>query len=207
MHGKKKCKILKEIRKQIAKDNDITYVTTECKHQGNCKGTCPKCEAEVRYLEAELEKRRMAGKQVVVAGIAAAMMMSASCTPEPEDTRSKTLGGAPDVSAPVYSQEADGEMLPPMGDYAAESSESVYSETVDGLMEPPSEEESVTMGVPSMTMGEPYPESSEELVQGGVPLPGEVPEESSEEDLWEGEIIEDSEIELGGDPMPWPEEN
>ena len=92
MHGKKKCKILKEIRKQIAKDNDITYVTTECKHQGNCKGTCPKCEAEVRYLEAELEKRRMAGKQVVVAGIAAAMVLTSSCTPEPEDTRSKTLG-------------------------------------------------------------------------------------------------------------------
>ncbi|MBR6553989.1 MAG: hypothetical protein IKT91_05230 [Clostridia bacterium] len=203
MHGKKKCKILKEIRKQIAKDNDITYVTTECKHQGNCKGTCPKCEAEVRYLEAELEKRRMAGKQVVVAGIAAAMMMSASCTPEPEDTRSKTLGGAPDVSAPVYSQEVDGEMLPTMGDYAVESSESVYSETVDGLMEPPSEEESVTMGEPS----EYAPESSEELVQGDVPLPGEVPEESSEEELWEGEIIEDSEVELGGDPLPWPEEN
>ena len=203
MHGKKKCKILKEIRKQIAKDNDITYITTECKHQGNCKGTCPKCEAEVRYLEAELEKRRMAGKQVVVAGIAAAMMMSASCTPEPEDTRSKTLGGAPDVSAPVYSQEVDGEMLPTMGDYAVESSESVYSETVDGLMEPPSEEESVTMGEPS----EYAPESSEELVQGGVPLPGEVPEESSEEELWEGEIIEDSEVELGGDPLPWPEEN
>ena len=179
MHRKKKCKILKEIRKQIAKDNDITYITTECKHQGNCKGTCPKCEAEVRYLEAELEKRRAAGKQVVVAGIAAAMMMSASCTPDVEDTRSKTLGGAPDVSAPVYSQE------------------------VDGLMEPPSEEESVTMGEPS----EYAPESSEELVQGDVPLPGEVPEESSEEELWEGEIIEDSEIELGGDPLPWPEEN
>jgi hypothetical protein len=66
-------------------------------------------------------------------------------------------------------------------------------------MEPPSEEESVTMGEPS----EYAPESSEELVQGDVPLPGEVPEESSEEELWEGEIIED---ELGGDPMPWPEE-
>ena len=77
MHGKKKCKILKEIRKQIAKDNDITYVTAECKHQG----TCPKCEAEVRYPEAELEKRRMAGKQVVVAGIAAAMVLTSSCTP------------------------------------------------------------------------------------------------------------------------------
>ena len=91
MHGKKKCKILKEIRKQIAKDNDITYVTTECKHQGNCKGTCPKCEAEVRYLEAELEKRRMAGKQVVVAGIAAAMVLTSSCTPESEETRPKTV--------------------------------------------------------------------------------------------------------------------
>lgn len=201
MHGKKKCKILKEIRKQIAKDNDITYVTTECKHQGNCKGTCPKCEAEVRYLEAELEKRRMAGKQVVVAGIAAAMMMSASCTPEPEDTRSKTLGGAPDVSAPVYSQEVNGEMLPPMGDYAAESSEELFPGGVP--LPESSEEESVTMGEPS----EYAPESSEDLVQGGVPLPGEVPEESSEEEFWEGEVPEDSEIELGGDPLPWPEEN
>jgi hypothetical protein len=105
MHGKKKCKILKEIRKQIAKDNDITYVTTECKHQGNCKGTCPKCEAEVRYLEAELEKRRMAGKQVVVAGIAAAMMMSASCTPEPEDTSSND---APSKTASEYSEMVNG---------------------------------------------------------------------------------------------------
>ena len=178
MHGKKKCKILKEIRKQIAKDNDITYVTTECKHQGNCKGTCPKCEAEVRYLEAELEKRRMAGKQVVVAGIAAAMMMSASCTPEPEDTRSKTPGGAPDVSAPVYSQEVDGEMLPTMGDYVAESSEELFPG------------------------GAPLPESSETMGEE-PPVYGAVPEESSEEELWEGEIIED---ELGGDPMPWPEE-
>jgi hypothetical protein len=183
MHGKKKCKILKEIRKQIAKDNDITYVTTECKHQGNCKGTCPKCEAEVRYLEAELEKRRMAGKQVVVAGIAAAMMMSASCTPEPEDTRSKTLGGAPDVSAPVYSQEVDGEMLPTMGDYVAESSEELFPG------------------------GVPLPESSEMETMGEEPpVPGEVPEESSEEEFWEGEVPEESEVELGGDPMPWPEE-
>ena len=77
MNGKRKCKMLKEIRKQIARENDITYITTECKHQGNCKGTCPKCESEVRYLEAELEKRRKAGKTVAVAGIAAAMMLNA----------------------------------------------------------------------------------------------------------------------------------
>lgn len=78
MKGKKKCKILKEIRKQIAEQNDIAYVTSECKHQGDCRGTCPKCEAEVRYLEEELKKRSLAGKKVAVAGVAAAMMVSSS---------------------------------------------------------------------------------------------------------------------------------
>lgn len=76
MKGKDKCKILKEIRKEIAKNNDIEYVTSECKYNGECKGTCPKCEAEVRYLEQELEKRRALGKKVAVAGITAASFVS-----------------------------------------------------------------------------------------------------------------------------------
>ena len=46
MNGKSKCKILKEIRKRIAEENDIAYVTSECQYQGECSGTCPKCEAE-----------------------------------------------------------------------------------------------------------------------------------------------------------------
>ena len=62
--GKKKCKILKQIRQEIAKANDIEFVTNECKHKGNCEGTCPKCEEELRYLESELEQRRNAGKKV-----------------------------------------------------------------------------------------------------------------------------------------------
>ena len=52
--GKQTCKILKEIRKQIAAENDIKLVIEECTYQGDCRGTCPKCEAEVRYLEREL---------------------------------------------------------------------------------------------------------------------------------------------------------
>jgi len=71
--GKRTCKILKEIRAQIAAENDIAFVTSECKHQGDCAGTCPKCEAEVRYLEKELEKRIRLGKAVTVAGLAAAI--------------------------------------------------------------------------------------------------------------------------------------
>lgn len=67
--GKATCKILKEIRKQIAKENDIAFVTSECKYQGDCLGTCPACEAEVRYLEEELRKRKQLGKTAVVTGV------------------------------------------------------------------------------------------------------------------------------------------
>ncbi len=78
MNGKSKCKILKEIRRQIAAENDIAYVTSECQHKGDCLGTCPKCEAEVRYLEQQLHLRKKAGKAVAVAGIAAALMVTAT---------------------------------------------------------------------------------------------------------------------------------
>jgi hypothetical protein len=82
MKGKNKCKILKEIRQKIADENDIPYVTRECTYQGECTGTCPKCEAELRYLEQELEKRRSLGKTVAVAAVAAGLSLSmAACVP------------------------------------------------------------------------------------------------------------------------------
>ena len=74
--GKQTCKILKEIRKQIAEENDIELVISECTYQGDCLGTCPKCEAEVRYLERELEKRQRMGKAAVVAGLSVGLMSS-----------------------------------------------------------------------------------------------------------------------------------
>lgn len=69
--GKQTCKILKEIRRQIAEANDIEFVTSECRYKGDCLGTCPKCEAEVRYLEQQLRKRQLAGRLVNLAGISA----------------------------------------------------------------------------------------------------------------------------------------
>ena len=74
--GKQTCKILKEIRKQIAAENDIKLVIEECTYQGDCLGTCPKCEAEVRYLERELEKRQRMGKAAVVAGLSVGLLSS-----------------------------------------------------------------------------------------------------------------------------------
>ena len=84
MNGKSKCNLLKSIRCQIAKKNNIEYSVTECTFQGECKGTCPKCEAELQYLAKELEKIKRTGKRVAVAGIAAAVVAAAvtGCTPK-----------------------------------------------------------------------------------------------------------------------------
>ena len=76
--GKQTCKILKEIRKQIAAENDIELVVSECTYQGDCLGTCPKCESEVRYLERELEKRQRLGKAAVFAGISLGTLLAAT---------------------------------------------------------------------------------------------------------------------------------
>lgn len=82
MNGKNRCRILKDIRKKIAEENNIEYVTTECKYKGDCPGTCPKCESEVRYLERELERKRGLGKRVAIAGIAVGVTATATgCTP------------------------------------------------------------------------------------------------------------------------------
>ena len=77
--GKQTCKILKVIRRQIAEANDIEFVTSECRYKGDCLGTCPKCEAEVRYLEQQLRKRQLMGKAVVLAGLSAGMIVFSGC--------------------------------------------------------------------------------------------------------------------------------
>ena len=78
MLGKQKCKIMKEIRQKIADENDIPYVTRECTHQGNCSGTCPRCESELRYLENQLQIRSSLGKKIKVAALCAGMALTAA---------------------------------------------------------------------------------------------------------------------------------
>ena len=82
MLGKEKCRILKQIRQRIADENDIPYVTRECTFRGECKGTCPRCESELRYLERELALRASLGKRVAVAALCASLGLSAAgCSP------------------------------------------------------------------------------------------------------------------------------
>ena len=71
--GKSTCKVLKDIRQKIANENGISYAPKECHYKGECKGICPACEAEVRYLEEELKRKRRNGFAIKLGGIAAGL--------------------------------------------------------------------------------------------------------------------------------------
>ena len=175
MTGKQKCRILKEIRRQIAVQNDIRYVVEECTHKGNCRGTCPKCEWEVRMLEKELEKRRNSGKKVVLAGISAGFLLT-SCSPI--DTVKEIIS---EVSNPLE------------GDIMAQTSEGAIAETDQP-------ECMVTEGEPAWEYGtesgEVMPEEIVEFAgilpaedETDMPIPGEVlPVYEEEETILEGDV-------------------
>lgn len=71
--------MLKTIRKQVADANEIKYEPRECHYEGECRGTCPACEAEVRYIERELDLRRQLGKAVAIVGISAGLSALTGC--------------------------------------------------------------------------------------------------------------------------------
>ena len=67
--GKNICNQLKEVRKRIAEENGIPLEIKECSYKGECRGTCPRCEAEVRYLENALADKLKFGKVATIAGL------------------------------------------------------------------------------------------------------------------------------------------
>ena len=82
IHGKNICKQLKEVRKRIAEENDIPLEMEECTFKGECRGTCPRCEAEVRYLENALADRLRIGKVATVAGLTLGLAATAQAQNE-----------------------------------------------------------------------------------------------------------------------------
>ena len=95
--GKSTCKLLKSIRQQIADANGISYQPMECHHKGDCAGTCPACEEEIRYLERELKARKGNGFGMKVAGIAAGIcatvmpMTAAAQAVKPDSTANRPV--------------------------------------------------------------------------------------------------------------------
>lgn len=76
-HGRNICNQLKEVRKRIAEENAIPFEIEECTYKGECRGTCPRCEAEVRYLENALADHIRLGKVATVAGLAIGLAATA----------------------------------------------------------------------------------------------------------------------------------
>ena len=76
MYGKLTCETLKKVRKQIADANGIPYEPAVCNHKGDCPGTCPACEAEVRYIERELAARKRKEGHLNIVGVAKDLLPS-----------------------------------------------------------------------------------------------------------------------------------
>ena len=149
-YGKEKCRILKEIRAQIAQANDIEWVTTECKHKGNCKGTCPKCEAEVRELEAALSRREALGKAVAVVGISAAISLAVTgCddfqTSDGVDVLMGDMPASEQSTDGLESAVSDGEYLIPDTETTPVKGEEI---PVPGEDTEPATDEEILMGAP-----------------------------------------------------------
>ena len=86
-YGKRICETLKAIRCDIARANEIDYIPTPCDHKGDCEGTCPVCEGEMRWLERQLINRKALGKAVAIAGLSLALSGMAYAAPTSPQSR------------------------------------------------------------------------------------------------------------------------
>jgi TonB family protein len=60
----------------VAAANGIDLEIPDCTFEGECPGTCPRCEAEVRQLERELSHRQSLSQKVAIVGVAMGLAIS-----------------------------------------------------------------------------------------------------------------------------------
>lgn len=185
MKGKEKCKALKEIRRQIAQENDIPYVVSQCTHQGDCKGTCPKCESELRYLERELALRQGLGKAVAVVGISTSVCAGLTAC-SPVDMVRDALGIQSGVQTsgaimPVQELYGDIQYYPESGAGEGDGNMPSESQPIPGGMAetlPEGETETQESEECVEPRGTQENGETEELLMGELPPPEEQPEET-----------------------------
>lgn len=103
--GKLICETLREVRRRIAEANEIRYAPHECTHEGECLGTCPACEAEVRQLERQLQARRRLGRAVIVAGISASLIPTGAMAQSAAESRQSVKSEQVDTAAQRIKQQ------------------------------------------------------------------------------------------------------
>ena len=159
--GKKICGELKKIRRRIADENGIKLDIPECTYEGECRGTCPRCEWEVKYLEKTLFERLKLGKIATISGLALTL---SSCNG----------GGAigPDIQV--------------VGDVPNTDTENIVSETLpppppeppfpDGIYELGIIEDIDDADTPANALKQEKDTIEEDLVEGEMPINYEIPE-------------------------------
>lgn len=75
---KKTFATLNTICGEIGSANEIDYTTIECRHEGDCAGTCLASESQMRWDERQLRRRQTLGKVLVIAIVSMALTMAAS---------------------------------------------------------------------------------------------------------------------------------
>lgn len=76
MKGKQVCSYLKSVRREVAAANGIDLEIPDCTFEGECPGTCPRCEAEVQQLEQALSQRQSLSQKVAIVGVAMGLALS-----------------------------------------------------------------------------------------------------------------------------------
>ncbi|MBR1550426.1 MAG: TonB family protein [Bacteroidales bacterium] len=107
--GKSVCRQLKAVRQLIAEENDIPLEQRECTYDGPCRGTCPRCEAEVQYLERSLAEKLRLGKVATVAGLGLSLTACGHGGPQ---VSAKILDEGEVDTTEVYEVDADSNEIP-----------------------------------------------------------------------------------------------
>lgn len=66
MTQQEKRAFLRGLRRDLALYNHIPWIFADLPCQDNCNGSCPTCQTELRYLEAELNRRAAEGSPIVL---------------------------------------------------------------------------------------------------------------------------------------------
>ena len=64
MTHQEKRELLRDLRLTLARLNDISFLSSPEPCPDDCDGGCPSCEAELRWLETELNRRAAEGKAI-----------------------------------------------------------------------------------------------------------------------------------------------
>lgn len=101
--GKEKCEILKAIRAYLAEKYCLDYTPSECNHRGKCRGTCPKCDAELEYLQKQLEKKGIT--DITNDTKLSKMVDDYLLKPTNDEEDGDMLVGVPDIPVDTYATE------------------------------------------------------------------------------------------------------